>query len=264
MIDGVKAAFSKDVAEFPEFIKRGMLMSLEHEMDNLEKRERDEWHKDDQMQNCMNMGHMNGGMGMYGPQLFKEAVCCMDGMKCWDSSYSNMQGRANLEDELKMLENEFLGVRDHFDELNAENVEKEKQRKKEEFANAKTQARQLANKVKDMNLRKEKLQAARGSMSAEEQKTADAQLGTWETELQHMMEERDRFNEDFARFNEQDARDQADHLRTEMEDLKNQMQQRKAEAEWEAKQVAAWDADMNDTNKPEAVRDQAKIELTHA
>jgi len=40
-------------------------------------------------------------------------------------------------DELMMLEMEFPGVQDYFNELNKENVEKEKQAKQAAFAEAK-------------------------------------------------------------------------------------------------------------------------------
>ena len=48
----------------------------------------------------------------------------MPGMECWDSTYENTQGRAGLEEELKMLEGEYPGVKAHFDELNVDNLKK--------------------------------------------------------------------------------------------------------------------------------------------
>jgi hypothetical protein len=48
----------------------------------------------------------------------------MPGMECWDSTYENTQGRAGLEEELKMLEGEYPGVKSYFDELNVDNLKK--------------------------------------------------------------------------------------------------------------------------------------------
>jgi hypothetical protein len=40
------------------------------------------------------------------PELFEEAVCCMEGMDCWTGAYANTQGRAGLEAELAWLQEE--------------------------------------------------------------------------------------------------------------------------------------------------------------
>ena len=56
-------------------------------------------------------GSMMSGLDMGGkeekawePELFKKAVCCMEGMKCWNGAFEALQGKANLEKELKQYQ----------------------------------------------------------------------------------------------------------------------------------------------------------------
>jgi hypothetical protein len=49
-------------------------------------------------------GSMMSGLDMgkepekaWEPELFKKAVCCMSGMKCWNGAFEALQGKTNLE-----------------------------------------------------------------------------------------------------------------------------------------------------------------------
>jgi hypothetical protein len=104
-----------------------------------------------------------GGYGQqqqWGPKLNTKEVCCMEGMECWDSSYANTQGKAGLEDELKMLEADFPGVQGRFDELNVDNLKKAAAEREQSLADARQAAKKLNNKIGDANKRVPKLQAA--------------------------------------------------------------------------------------------------------
>lgn len=109
---------------------------------------------------------MMGGMGMsMGPQpinqwAYADAVCCMPGMSCWNSSYENMSGRESMVQELEHLRSQFPDVKAHFDELNKENVAKARALKQQQFAESKQLSKELTNKVKDANLRKTKLEGS--------------------------------------------------------------------------------------------------------
>jgi hypothetical protein len=60
--------------------------------------------------------------------------------------------------ELDMLREEFPAVMSYFNELNAENVEKERAQRVLEFAESKTQSRKLINKLSDARTKKDTLE----------------------------------------------------------------------------------------------------------
>lgn len=132
------------------------------------------------------MGYNNGWdngqhqQQQWGPQLNKEAICCMPGMECWNSSYENTAGRQGLADELAMLQAEFPRIQDRFDELNAENVEKARVEREDNLAEARKQSRQLNNKVEDTQTRLDKINAvlARGGATAEQEAEAATLVAT--------------------------------------------------------------------------------------
>ena len=65
---------------------------------------------------------------------YTEAVCCMRGMDCWSSAYENSQGLAGLTDHLRDLEGQYPHAKDWFDELNADNLKKEREARLVAFA----------------------------------------------------------------------------------------------------------------------------------
>lgn len=87
----------------------------------------------------------------------KEAVCCMPGMECWDSTYENTQGRAGLEEELQMLEGEYPGVKAYFDELNVDNLKKQAAEREQKLADSRTASRKLTNAIGDAGKRVAKI-----------------------------------------------------------------------------------------------------------
>lgn len=83
----------------------------------------------------------------------------MPGMECWDSTYENTQGRAGLEEELKMLEGEYPGVKSYFDELNVDNLKKQAAEREQKLADSRTASRKLTNTIADSAKRLVKLNA---------------------------------------------------------------------------------------------------------
>lgn len=64
----------------------------------------------------------------------EEAVCCMPGMDCWNAAYEGAAGKDAMIAELERLVWNYPEVKAHFDDLNAENVEKAALALQEEFA----------------------------------------------------------------------------------------------------------------------------------
>ena len=56
------------------------------------------------------------------PNLFEQAVCCMDGMDCWTDAYQNQSGREDIVKDIQRYEKMLPKIQGRFDELNAENV----------------------------------------------------------------------------------------------------------------------------------------------
>lgn len=62
--------------------------------------------------------------------------------------------------ELDMLREQFPSVMSYFNELNAENVEKERAERVLEFAESKSQSRKLINKLNDARTKRTTIEAA--------------------------------------------------------------------------------------------------------
>lgn len=69
----------------------------------------------------------------------------MRGMDCWSSAYENSQGLAGLTDHLRDLEQQYPHAKDWFDELNADNLKKEREARLIAFSESNKTTKKMAN-----------------------------------------------------------------------------------------------------------------------
>jgi peptidoglycan hydrolase CwlO-like protein len=74
----------------------------------------------------------------------------MPGMECWNSAYEGAAGKDAMIAELERLLWEYPEVKTHFNDLNAENLEKAAAELTAAFAENARQAKSLTNKVADL------------------------------------------------------------------------------------------------------------------
>jgi hypothetical protein len=118
--------------------------------------------------------------GFWEPPRFEEAVCCMPGMACWTGDFANAAGRAKLLEDIERLQGELVGVKERYDELNAENEREAADARALALADARDAAAKLVNRIADAEVRESKAQtaydAAQASNDNEAIAAADAEL----------------------------------------------------------------------------------------
>lgn len=74
----------------------------------------------------------------------------MRGMDCWSSAYENSQGLAGLEQQLQWLQEQYPHAKDWYDELNADNLKKEREAAAVAFAESAKKTRKMTNKMAEL------------------------------------------------------------------------------------------------------------------
>jgi regulator of replication initiation timing len=126
----------------------------------------------------MMSGLENGGEPekAWEPELFKKAVCCMAGMKCWNGAFEALQGKANLENELKTYEKQLPGLQARFDVLNQENVQKANEELRERFAEVRENSKKIANQLRDAEKREQKAKAEIAGLTGDAKTNKEAEV----------------------------------------------------------------------------------------
>lgn len=192
----------------------------------------------------MSMGHHGMG-GMWN----KEATCCMPGMDCWDMSYEGEAGRGEMQAELDRLLEELPGIKDHFMELNADNLKKESAEKQKELAEQRKDSKKLQNKIADANTVLTEMEA--------DQATEQVDKDTQRLLISDMQHELDMLNESYARLDEEDASMQLEGLKYEEKKMTESLAERKAAVEWQTTVVAGLLAAADAASEEESVAKQA-------
>lgn len=87
------------------------------------------------------------------PKTFEKAVCCMPGMECWSGDFANTAGRQSLLNQLENIQGELKKAKEHYDELNAENLRKQAEQRAADLAESRTNSNKLVNQIKDSQKR---------------------------------------------------------------------------------------------------------------
>jgi hypothetical protein len=179
------------------------------------------------------------GTGGWGPELFKDAVCCMEGMDCWTGAFANTAGRAQLEAELARLEDALPELQEHFDDLNLVNVQKAAAELALEFGALKTTTRQLTNQLKDARTRLTNFQEAFAAGTATNKNGeayTDQGYANRVTELEasvtELSETFDSENARYAQMDRDDAGNQVSEFARQIEEYTETIRDLQGEADW--------------------------------
>lgn len=81
------------------------------------------------------------------PEIFEEAVCCMEGMDCFDGDFANAAGRGAIIEELAWREADLEEQKKKFDTLNALKEREASDARTLELADMRLSAGKLFNKI---------------------------------------------------------------------------------------------------------------------
>lgn len=96
----------------------------------------------------------------WAPERFEEAVCCMEGMPCFDGDFANAAGRGEIEEEIAWREVDLEWQKADFDRLNAERERAAADARAIELADTRQQAGKLSNQIEDSIKRENKARTA--------------------------------------------------------------------------------------------------------
>lgn len=104
--------------KYVKIAEKSLLKSFEY----ISKMFDDAWADNADVQAIMSGKDNNKKEEAWKPNLFEQAVCCMEGMDCWTDAYQNQSGREDIVRQINQLEMKLPRYQERFDELNAENV----------------------------------------------------------------------------------------------------------------------------------------------
>lgn len=88
-------------------------------------------------------------IGFWKPEPWATAVCCMKGMDCFSGAFETKAARENLVKELAGFEEELVGVKKLYDELNQDNLDKAAEQRAQDLAAARVAANKIVNSIAD-------------------------------------------------------------------------------------------------------------------
>jgi hypothetical protein len=92
-------------------------------------------------------GETGTDTGFWEPPRFETEICCMPGMACWTGAFANAAGRANIEAQIKSIEEEMGKAKEIYDELNAEQEREAAEERAFILADARDAEAKLSNEI---------------------------------------------------------------------------------------------------------------------
>ena len=131
----------------------------------------------------------------------------MEGMDCWNDKFKSGASRDILVVELETFKADLAAAKDHFDELNKENLERRAEDRKDALGEARITAGKIVNKIKDMRtvLQQDKDAQNLQAVGTPERVEADKKVEKTEKKLKELLDQQAADNEAFARLNKEDA-----------------------------------------------------------
>jgi len=192
-----------------------------------------------------------GSEGFWEPPRFDEAVCCMPGMDCWTGDFAAAAGRASIMADIAKFQEELVGAKELYDELNAENEREAAAERAVALADARDAAARLTNQIKDAQKRESKAEAALAGLEGEALATAQDAYAAAQAATTQLQEDKRAGDEAFAFLNKEDAEGRAAILDVEWKQREEEINVLKAEVTYEKTLLTQFKAVIDDATKSE-------------
>jgi hypothetical protein len=201
-----------------------------------------------------------GSAGFWEPPRFDEAVCCMRGMECWTGDFAAAAGRAQIMADIAKFQEELVGAKELYDELNAENEREAAAERAIALADARDAAARLTNQIRDAQKRETKAEAALAGLEGEELVVAQAAYAAAQAATTQLQADKRAGDEAFAFLNKEDAEGRAAILDVEFKQKDEEIAVLKAEVAYEKTLLDQYKAVIEDATKTEEERKLATEE----